>query len=556
MTVVNINDLEADVVPGTELLLSKAGSQNGDADQILLIPEPSDEPDDPLNWSPTWKAIVVINQAIFVFISILTPLAIAPLTPIFIHEFQKTLPQVNMLFGAAAMALGYANFIIVPFSNIFGRRPTIIICGLICVLANIWQALVTSYPSFLGARVISGLGAAANESIMPMVVADVMFLHQRGLWMGLYFWSYFIGVFFGPIISGNIAAHVSWRWFFWVCTILQGFSLIVMILLFPETRYSRSPSPPLSSTASSNSSTIGRATTTSEPKVEPVITAQTTNPPQVTSPTSDLESGIVRASRHTTHIIGRPSRAQFSLIPRRIPNNALKHTIIRDVFAPIQIFTYPIVLWVVLAFGMSTNCLLALNLTQSQVFAAPPYLFTPAQVGFVNFAFVVGGIIGLCTAGPISDAVSIYLARRNGGVREAEMRLWTMIPYIAICLIGMVITGVGYQEHYNWPVIVVVGYGFVGIECVSIPTILISYAVDCYKHIPGQIMVSATIVKNTFGFGMIFYFNDWAIRSGFIPPVMTLMALAVGICTIGTAVFLIWGKQFRRTTQGSKLHLL
>ncbi len=89
-------------------------------------------------------------------------------------------------FGAAAMALGYANFIIVPFSNVFGRRPTILICGLICVLANIWQAKVTSYNSFIGARVISGLGAAANESIMPMVVADVYFMHQRGLWMGLY----------------------------------------------------------------------------------------------------------------------------------------------------------------------------------------------------------------------------------------------------------------------------------------------------------------------------------------------------------------------------------
>lgn len=84
------------------------------------------------------------------------------------------------------MALGYANLIIVPCSNVFGRRPTILVCGLICILANIWQAKVTSYNSFIGARVISGLGAAANESIMPMVIADVMFLHQRGLWMGLY----------------------------------------------------------------------------------------------------------------------------------------------------------------------------------------------------------------------------------------------------------------------------------------------------------------------------------------------------------------------------------
>lgn len=35
-------------------------------------------------------------------------------------------------------------------------------------------------------------------------------------------WAYFIGVNIGPIISGNIAAHISWRWFFWVCTIFQG----------------------------------------------------------------------------------------------------------------------------------------------------------------------------------------------------------------------------------------------------------------------------------------------------------------------------------------------
>jgi hypothetical protein len=65
--------------------------------------------------------------------------------------------------------------------------------------------------------------------------------------------------------------------------------------------------------------------------------------------------------------------------------------------------------------------------------------------------------------------------------------------------------------------VVIIGYGFVGIEVVSIPAILIAvsvdpsypasiallinsqYAVDCYKHIPGQIMVTATIVKNTFG---------------------------------------------------------
>jgi len=180
---------DRDIIPGTEIVF-ESDSATDRSGELILIPHPTANLDDPLNWSPLWKSIVIFNQFVFVFVSIMTPLAIAPMTEIFIMEFQKTLPQVNLLFGVAAITLGYANFVIVPAANVFGRRPVVMICGLICVLANVWQALVTSFPSFLGARVISGLGAAANESIMPMVVADVLFLHQRGRSMALYLYVF------------------------------------------------------------------------------------------------------------------------------------------------------------------------------------------------------------------------------------------------------------------------------------------------------------------------------------------------------------------------------
>ena len=183
-----------DVIPGTEIIFEN-GRPNGEGEEevagagtgeLVLIPRPSENANDPLNWSPLWKGVVIFNQFVFVFVSIMTPLAIAPMTLIFEHEFSKTLPEVNMLFGAAAITLGYANFLIVPAANVWGRRPVILVCALVCVLANVWQALVTSYGSFIAARVISGLGAAANESIMPMVVADMLFVHQRGRSMALY----------------------------------------------------------------------------------------------------------------------------------------------------------------------------------------------------------------------------------------------------------------------------------------------------------------------------------------------------------------------------------
>ncbi|KAI1876764.1 uncharacterized protein JN550_000836 [Neoarthrinium moseri] len=526
-----------DVIPGTDIVFKERREAEGSGrGELILIPQPTSNKDDPLNWSPTWKTILITNQFVFTFVTIMTPLSIAPLTVIFEQEFQKSLPEVNMLFGAAAITLGYANFLIVPAANVFGRRPVLIICGLICILANIWQGLVTSYPSFIGARVISGLGAAANESLMPMVIADVLFLHQRGRSMTFYFWAYFMGLFIGPIISGAVASQINWRWFFWVCTILQVVSFIFVLAAHPETKYNR---PPASSSAVSVVE-VSRATdkpeeNPSEPDLSRLSTTTATAPPVLHS--------------------GRPSKEQFSVIPRARFHYGTK-SVFRDIISPIQILFYPIVLWAAFAMGFASNSLLALNITQAQVFAAPPYLFTPDQIGFVNFAFVVGAAIALVTAGPLADWIALRRARKNNGVLEAEFRLIALIPYLIISLVGMVITAVGYQRSWPWPTIVIAGYMLVGIQVVGIPSIAIAYAVDCYKALPGEIMIAATIIKNTFGFGMIFYFNDWAAKDGFLGPILTLMALTVGFSILGLAVFIPFGKKFRCMTKDSKLHSL
>ncbi|KAI8628195.1 putative MFS transporter [Xylariaceae sp. FL1651] len=533
---------EPEIIPGTDIIFTGRDEGESAAEkELVLIPQPTTNPDDPLNWSKTWKTIVIFNQCVFVFVSIMTPLAIAPLTQIFEAEFHKTLPEVNLLFGAAAITLGYANFLIVPAANVFGRRPVILVCGAVCILANVWQGLVTSFPSFIGARVISGLGAAANESIMPMVVADLLFLHQRGSSMALYFWAYFLGLFIGPIISGAIASQISWRWFFWVCTILQGASFIFILVAHPETKYQR---PSLISSPA--------ATEIHSKEESPKRLEGSGSDSEGVSRVSSTPIVVTTATTHAHITNGRPSRAQFSLIPHHRFSRGLG-TVIRDVVSPIRILFYPIVLWASLTMGFAANSLLGLNLTQAQVFGPPPYLFTPDQIGYVNFAFVVGAVVALVTAGPFSDWIALRRARQNGGVLEAEMRLPALIPYVCCNVVGMVVTAVGYQRSWPWEAIVVVGYMLVGLQVVGIPAIAIAYAVDCYKALPGEIMIAATIVKNTFGFGMIFYFNDWAAR-GYIAPVLTLMALTVGFSVIGLVVFIPFGKQFRRWTKNSNLH--
>ncbi len=89
--------------------------------------------------------------------------------------------------------------------------------------------------------------------------------------------------------------------------------------------------------------------------------------------------------------------------------------------------------------GAAANALLAVNITQSQGLAAPPYNFTPGQVGFANFALVAGGVIGLLVAGSWSDWVIMAATKKNNGIREAEMRLPALYPFIFAALIGLVV---------------------------------------------------------------------------------------------------------------------
>lgn len=111
---------------------------------------------------------------------------------------------------------------------------------------------------------------------------------------------------------------------------------------------------------------------------------------------------------------------------------------------PIRLFTFPIVDFASLVVAWSAGSFLIVNLTQSQAFSEAPYHYTPQTVGFFNFAVVVGLLLGLGTAGPLSDWVSVCATKRNKGIREPEMRLPALIPYALIMILGHFVVGFGY----------------------------------------------------------------------------------------------------------------
>lgn len=118
-----VSQIHTEIVPGTKIMTDVQGSHfytHNSASSIALVPQPTEDIHDPLvswtvnflrrkhlqephrltteqNWSQFWKTIILINQGCFVIVSVVTALSVAPLTPIYMVEWKKSLTQVALL---------------------------------------------------------------------------------------------------------------------------------------------------------------------------------------------------------------------------------------------------------------------------------------------------------------------------------------------------------------------------------------------------------------------------------------------------------------------------
>ena len=234
-----------------------------------------------------------------------------------------------------------------------------------------------------------------------------------------------------------MAYHVGWRSFFWLNVALLGFVFILVVCLFPETKWNQRDEPcgqpqeqALNGTKNDKSE---------EPQSDAVEFAA---PPRDTGvfPTENLSPWLRK---------GYPSRKQFKLW--QMDTNSMRHVVISFI-TPWELLFFPIVELASFVVSWSASGFLSANLTQSAAFARPPYSYSSQTIGFFNFALFIGALIGLATNGPLSDWISMRATKKNSGIREPEMRLPTLMPYLIITILGYFIVAFGYQYHWPWQV--------------------------------------------------------------------------------------------------------
>lgn len=206
---------------------------------VILVPQPSDSPNDPLNW-PQWKKELIL---LIVGLSAAVVGAYGPmLSPGFVQVSSDLGITVEILSQATAwliLTIGLSLFITNPLAKIIGRRPVYIIAICIMFATSVWGAAVTDYSSFLASRIVAGIGMAPYEILVQCTIGDLYFVHERATRIAV--WNLFLltGISGGALIAGYIIELDGYRWTFGVCAIFFGILMIGVVFFVPETAYRR-----------------------------------------------------------------------------------------------------------------------------------------------------------------------------------------------------------------------------------------------------------------------------------------------------------------------------
>ncbi|BGO98256.1 hypothetical protein RTG_00781 [Rhodotorula toruloides ATCC 204091] len=491
---------------------------------LILVPTPSDDPLDPLNWSRFRK------EAAYAVLLLGTCLAgtcgplVAPAFVEMSHQLERPLSQIATgLNGSLVFAIGVGSCIFAPIQTKWGTRPSFLIASVVAFVSQIWAgASGTNFPSLCAARVLQGLAMGCWFNGAPSAIAAITFVHERGFRIALWNLGLVGGINLGPVISAQICQRQGWHFAFWWQSLAAGLVLLGTIFLVPEMEYDRSYY--YAELERRREMLTSGSGSPSEDKFVPeqkeIVLGKVVTAPR------DIERGT--RSRWTQYRFSTGSKTDVSFLTLFL--------------RPFYYFISPTIIWAALTFSVCFKLLPLAATVYAQVFGAPPYNLTVGGIGLVGgIPPLIGTLIGTFATGPLSDMSAKYLSKRNNGIYEPEFRLLPMILFLVFG--GMGFYGWGLQQSSSWIVpAIFIAILHIGVSAATISCI--SYVTDSLRAGAADGLGLVVFIKSSIGFGITFIINDWYAARGPRQFFVSLGSLVVATSGLAIPAW-IFGKKAR-----------
>ncbi|KAF7554523.1 hypothetical protein G7Z17_g2855 [Cylindrodendrum hubeiense] len=383
----------------------------------------------------------VINLIIIAFHAMMATFTAAAIQSAYVdiaEDLDVSVQRASYLTSLVIAIIGAAPLFWRPLSNVYGRRP-IFLLSLICsAICNVGCGLCHSYATMGFCRALTAFFISPAASIGSAVVSETFFSHERGRYIGIWTAMVTLGVPVAPFIFGFVAMRVGYRWIYWTLAITNLVQLVIYFFVGPETRY----------------------------------------------------------------IPGQQKKKSSSAVQKYLGFSRIDPTplTLKDFVQPLFFITRLCVVIPAMAHAMVflwASVVITIEIPQLY---PEKFGFNSQQVGLQNVGPIVGTILGEQIGGFLSDRW-MSLRNRNGVTPRPEFRLWVSYLGHLMAICGVVVFLVQTERASDtWNPTPIVGAAIAGAGNQIVTTVMMTYAVDCYRPDAAGIGVFITFFRQTWGF--------------------------------------------------------
>jgi MFS family permease len=520
---------------------------------IILVPQPSDDPNDPLNW-PLWKrdVILLILSICSVFATSLGPILAANTLTLSLY-YHKKFTQVALLTGYFLLGVGVAGIFYVPSARIWGKRHTFLIGTVLLIFTALWGGRAQArnkhgYTSMLWSRIFQGVATAPFEALVNAAVGDLYFVHERGKRMALTNLAVFGGAFATPIFVGKITHTIGWPWSFYFVAIFTAAVLPFLIFFVPETAYVRSAHLNTDMVSTEDLRTFSRAGQPSGANGESLDPINRQSGSQ--DDTSQEKGQGAPEIESQAEMFGNAATPKRTLLQEAMPFNGRKssESFWKLLLRPFPLFLNPGILWACLIQASLIGWTVFIGVILAAVFLGPPLFWDEVNTGYAYTGAFIGSILGFLIAGALSDWSAKYMTKRNHGVYEPEFRIVLVIPQMIFGCAGLYLFGITSAKlvDYSW-VLPILGFCFVTMGMVIGAVAASLYVVDAHRDIAIESFTCLLMMKNFLCFGLSWKAYDWVVMGGTYKVFMWVASIQIILCLSSIPMY-IFGKKNRSFT--------
>ncbi|KAK9460745.1 major facilitator superfamily domain-containing protein [Lipomyces oligophaga] len=473
-----------------ELSTPADGSSLLAVDPELVTWEGADDPANPRNWprAKKWRATIAVS--LYTFLGPFSSSILSPALSSIALQFNITNTTLaSLIVSIFVLAWAIMPLVLAPLSELYGRRIVLTVAIFFLFVFNLACALSQSLSQILIFRFLAGCGGAGPLAIGAGCVADIWNDNERTAAIGLFSVGPTLGPIVAPVISGFISQYLSWRWVFWILTIVTGVVWMIGLIMIKET-------------------------------YAPILL--------------ERKAAILRkeSGNRSLHTV-------FA-----ITGESLSDRILTSITRPItMLFTNPIVFGLGLYMAFTYGFLYLLLVTFTSVFRTE-YHYSISICGLLYIGPGIGFIIGLLTVTPTSQRIYRKLVERNNNVSKPEFRL-PAVAIGAVCMpIGLIWYGWSAEKKLFW-IMPLIGAGLFGIALISVFQCIQSYLIDMNPKYAASSTAAATTFRSLFGFAMPLFASQMYTAMGYGWGNTMLAFCAIGIGTVFPLVVYYKGESIR-----------